>query len=93
MIILPYIGNTSGWILTEMGRQPWLVQGFLKVQDGVSPNLTPTDVWISLIGFVLLYSALAAADVYLMRKYALAGPEAAMRESVDAAPAVIGSQD
>ena len=93
VIALPYIGNTSGWILTEMGRQPWLVQGFLKVQDGISPNLTITDVWISLIGFVLLYGILAAANVYLMRKYALAGPDAALRESVDVAPAVIGSQD
>jgi cytochrome d ubiquinol oxidase subunit I len=76
-----------------MGRQPWIVQGLLRVKDGISPNLTPTDLWISLIGFALLYGVLAAADIYLMRKYALAGPNAAMRESVDLAPAPIGAQD
>jgi len=93
VILLPYIGNTSGWILTEMGRQPWIVQGLLRVQDGISPNLTTTDLWISLIGFVLLYGILAAVNVYLMKKYAVAGPDAAIRESVDLAPARIGSPD
>jgi cytochrome d ubiquinol oxidase subunit I len=93
VIVLPYIGNTSGWLLTEMGRQPWIVQGLLKVRDGISPNLTTTDLLISLIGFVLLYGTLATADIYLMRKFALAGPDAAMQESVDLAATPIGSPD
>ncbi len=93
VIVLPYIGNTGGWILTEMGRQPWIVQGLLKVQDAVSPNLTTVDLLISLIGYVVVYGALAVADFYLMRKYALAGPDAALRESVDVAPASVGAQD
>ncbi len=93
VIVLPYSATTSGWILTEMGRQPWIVQGMLKVQDAVSPNLTPADILISLIGFVALYGCLAAADVYLMKKYAVAGPDAAMHESEDVSAAPIGSQD
>jgi cytochrome d ubiquinol oxidase subunit I len=93
VIVLPYIANISGWILTEMGRQPWIVQGLLKVQDAVSPNLTNADVLASLIGFALLYGVLAAADIHLMSKYAVAGPEAAMTDSVDVASAPIGSQD
>jgi len=93
VIVLPYIANISGWILTEMGRQPWIVQGLLKVQDAVSPNLTNGDVLASLIGFALLYGVLAAADIHLMKKYAVAGPDAAMTDSVDLAPAPIGSQD
>ncbi|MBI3739601.1 MAG: cytochrome ubiquinol oxidase subunit I [Chloroflexi bacterium] len=93
VIVLPYIANTSGWVLTEMGRQPWIVQGLLKVQDAVSPNLTAVDLLISLIGYVVVYGALAVADFYLMKKYALAGPDAALRESVDAAPASVGAQD
>jgi cytochrome d ubiquinol oxidase subunit I len=93
VIVLPYIANISGWILTEMGRQPWIVQGLLKVQDAVSPNLTNADVLASLIGFALLYGVLAAADIHLMSKYAVAGSEAAMTDSVDVAPAPIGSQD
>jgi cytochrome d ubiquinol oxidase subunit I len=93
VIVLPYLANASGWILTEMGRQPWIVQGLLKVQDAVSPNLTVLDLLISLIGFVLVYGCLAAADIYLMKKYAVAGPDAAMHESVDLAPAPIGARD
>jgi len=93
LLLLPYLANASGWILTEMGRQPWIVYGLLKVQDAVSPNLTIVDLWISLIGYTLVYGSLAVAMVYLMRKYAIAGPDAALHESVDVAPALVGSQD
>lgn len=93
LLVLPYLANASGWILTEMGRQPWIVYGLLKVQDAVSPNLTSVDLWISLIGYTLVYGSLTVAMVYLMRKYAIAGPDAAMHESVDVAPAIVGSQD
>jgi cytochrome bd ubiquinol oxidase subunit I len=93
VLVLPYLANACGWILTEMGRQPWIVYGLLKVKDAVSPNLTPVDLLISLIGYTAVYGSLAVAMVYLMRKYAIAGPDAAMHESVDVAPALIGSQD
>ena len=83
MLILPYLANASGWILTEMGRQPWIVYGLLKVQDAVSPNLTTLDLLISLIGYTAVYGTLAVAMVKLMKKYAIAGPDAAMHESVD----------
>ena len=93
LLILPYLANASGWILTEMGRQPWIVQGLLKVQDGVSPNLTNIDLLISLIGYTLVYGSLAVAMVKLMLKYAKAGPDAAMHESVDVAPSLVGADD
>jgi cytochrome d ubiquinol oxidase subunit I len=93
LLILPYLANASGWILTEMGRQPWIIYGLLRVEDAVSPNLTPTDLLISLIGFAAIYLALAVSMIYLMKKYATAGPDAAMHESVDVAPAMVGSQD
>jgi cytochrome d ubiquinol oxidase subunit I len=93
LLILPYFANASGWILTEMGRQPWIVQGLLKVQDGVSPNLTPLDLLISLIGYTAVYSSLAVAMVKLMKKYAVAGPDAALHESVDVAPSLVSADD
>ena len=83
VIALPYIANTSGWILTEMGRQPWIVQGLLTVEKAVSPNLTTLDLLISLIGYLVIYGSLAGAMFYLMKKYAIAGPDAAIHESVD----------
>ena len=93
LLILPYLANASGWILTEMGRQPWIVQGLLKVEDAVSPNLTAVDLLISLIGYTAVYGTLAVAMVKLMLKYAKAGPDAAMHESVDVEPAFVGADD
>ena len=57
-LFLPYLANTGGWITTEMGRQPWIVQGLLKTEAGVSPNVTPGMILFTLIGFVVLYAAL-----------------------------------
>jgi cytochrome d ubiquinol oxidase subunit I len=61
--------NTAGWMLTENGRQPWIVQGLMKTVDGVSPTVTSTEIWISLVVFVLIYAALGAADAFLMIHY------------------------
>jgi cytochrome d ubiquinol oxidase subunit I len=61
--------NTAGWMLTESGRQPWIVQGLMKTANATSPSVTATDIWISLVVFVLLYIALGAADGYLMIHY------------------------
>ncbi|GAP15211.1 cytochrome bd-I ubiquinol oxidase subunit 1 apoprotein [Longilinea arvoryzae] len=74
-IALPYLSNTTGWILTEIGRQPWVVYGLLKTEDAFSPNLSTGMVLASLIGFTLVYGLLLIADVYLLAKYAKAGPE------------------
>jgi len=93
VIALPYIANVCGWVLTEMGRQPWIVQGLLKVEDAVSPNLTAWQVFLSLVSYALLYTALAVTMFYLMRKYAIAGPDAALHESVEIAPTLGYSQD
>ncbi len=93
IIALPYVANICGWVLTEMGRQPWIVQGLLKVEEGATPNLTAGQVLASLISYAVIYTALAGTMFYLMRKYAVAGPEAALRESVDTAPELVYSGD
>jgi cytochrome bd ubiquinol oxidase subunit I len=72
-ILLPYLANISGWLLTEMGRQPWIVMGLLKTADAVSPSITAGMVLTSLIGFLLIYGLLMAVDVYLLAKFARAG--------------------
>ena len=69
-LFLPYIANTSGWLLTEVGRQPWIVFGLMKVDKAVSPNVPFSSMLFSLIGFTLLIGGLVAADAYLLRKYA-----------------------
>lgn len=72
LIALPYLANTTGWLLTELGRTPWVVYGLMKIEDAVSLNVGAGALWITLIGFTLLYGGLMVADVYLLRKYAQA---------------------
>jgi cytochrome d ubiquinol oxidase subunit I len=69
-IALPYIAATAGWILTEMGRQPWIVQGLLLTSKANSPNVGTTWLGISLGVFITLYLALGVVDFVLMRRYA-----------------------
>jgi cytochrome d ubiquinol oxidase subunit I len=69
-VVTPFVMNTAGWLLTESGRQPWIVQGLMKTINANSPSVSATDIWISLIAFVLIYLALGAADLILMLRYA-----------------------
>jgi cytochrome d ubiquinol oxidase subunit I len=75
-IVLPYLACELGWVLAEFGRQPWIVYGLLRTRDAMSRSISPGDVLISLVGFILLYGALAAADVFLIAKYARKTDEA-----------------
>jgi cytochrome d ubiquinol oxidase subunit I len=67
--VLPFVMNTAGWLLTESGRQPWIVQGIMLTKNGISPTVSATWVAISLTGFVLLYGTLGTVDFLLMRRY------------------------
>ena len=76
-LFLPYLANTTGWILTEMGRQPWVVYNHMRTVDAFSPSLTPGMVIASLVSFTLVYGLLMGADIFLLAKYARAGAEPA----------------
>ena len=67
-ILLPHIANASGWIMSEMGRQPWIVQGLMTTESGLSPNVTANEILFSLIAFSLIFTLLLAAMVFLMVK-------------------------
>ena len=69
VVILPFLINTAGWLLTENGRQPWIVQGLMKTANGVSPSVSATDIWISITVFVLVFVALGVVDGWLMVRY------------------------
>jgi cytochrome bd ubiquinol oxidase subunit I len=73
-IPLPYVAALAGWVLTEVGRQPWIVFGLLKTADANSPSVSVTTIAVSLGVFALLYGALAVIDVVLMRRYARVDP-------------------
>jgi cytochrome bd ubiquinol oxidase subunit I len=69
MVVLPFLMNTAGWLLTESGRQPWIVQGIMLTRRGLSPSVSATELWISVILFALLYGALGTIDLILMIRY------------------------
>lgn len=80
-MILPYIASSAGWIMTEVGRQPWIVFGLQKTSDGVSPNVTTGMVATSLIGFTVIYGILAAIFIYLVVHLTKKGPAPATDEA------------
>ncbi len=83
-IPMPFLASNIGWIFTEMGRQPWVVapnpaspvdQIYLLTDWGVSPNVTASHLWISLIVFTLLYLALGIVWYKLIVRYTREGVE------------------
>ena len=75
MVALPLVANLTGWLFTEMGRQPWVVQGLLLTKNAVSPTVGPWSVGLTLGGFTLLYGALAVVEGILIVRAAKGGPE------------------
>lgn len=67
-IVLPFIANTTGWIMTEMGRQPFVVFGLMKTEDAVSPSVTANEMLFSFIAFTTIYAILAGITIYLFVK-------------------------
>ncbi|MFN8126037.1 MAG: cytochrome ubiquinol oxidase subunit I [Candidatus Nanopelagicales bacterium] len=92
-VLSPFIMNTFGWMLTENGRQPWLVQGLMLTQDGVSPSVSATEVWISIAAFAAIYVVLGIVWATLMIRYARKGlhddpDETSSGDDPDRAPAL-----
>lgn len=75
-IPLPYIAAEAGWVLAEVGRQPWIVYGIMKTSDAVSPIAT-SQVFISFLAFIIVYGLLGLFGFYLIARNAKRGPEPA----------------
>jgi len=73
-IPLPYIAGQAGWIVAEVGRQPWIVYGLMKTKDAVSP-LTSIQVGLSLPAFIIVYGILGIICFWLIAYHAKKGPE------------------
>jgi len=72
-IPLPYIAIQLGWVVTELGRQPWIVWGMMRTAEAVSP-IAPIQVITTLVGFTLVYSLLGFAGYFLIFQHAKRGP-------------------
>ena len=74
--------NLTGWIFTEMGRQPWVVYGLLKTSDARSPLVGSGSIILTIVGYTLLYGALLIVGGRLFLREIAHGPE---REPADSA--------
>ena len=68
--LTPFLINTAGWVMTEMGRQPWIVQGLLRTEDANSPRVSTGQLWLTLIGFVLLFTVLGGIALWVFLREA-----------------------
>ena len=80
--LLPLAANSFAWLFTEMGRQPWIVQGQMLTSSAVSPSVSSIEVAITVVGFTLLYGGLAVVEVGLLAKR-IRGPVAEASTSAD----------
>ena len=95
-IILPFIANSAGWIMAEVGRVPWIVNGLMLIEDGISRVVSPTQVLVTLLGYTLLYGALMVANMFLMFKYAKKGipsDEGKPETDEEGTPSLLGALD
>ncbi|GAY78761.1 cytochrome d ubiquinol oxidase subunit I [Sporolactobacillus inulinus] len=81
-IAFPFIGSTSGWLMTEIGRQPWTVFGFMQTAASVSPNVTAGQLLFSIIAFITMYSILAVVMIYLFVRTFKEGPSLNAKKDV-----------
>jgi cytochrome d ubiquinol oxidase subunit I len=84
-VLLPQIANQIGWIVAEVGRQPWIVYGIMKTSEGLSKAVQEGQVWFSLILFTLIYIGLFILFLFLLNEKIKHGPE-----DVDSIPSELG---
>jgi cytochrome d ubiquinol oxidase subunit I len=71
----PFIANTAGWLTAELGRQPWLIYGLLRTEEGSSPHVSSGNVLFTLIGFAGMYLIMGLLYFVLMVREVGHGPE------------------
>jgi len=75
LLPFPYIANTTGWYVAELGRQPFLVYGLLRTDSGISPTVSSGNTLFTLLGFVGLYLLLGLLFLLLVGKIIYKGPK------------------
>ncbi len=73
----PYIANTAGWMTAEMGRQPWLVHGLMRTEEGYSKLVSAGNGWFTFLGFAGMYTLLGILFLFLVRREIEQGPDPA----------------
>jgi cytochrome d ubiquinol oxidase subunit I len=74
-IPFPYVANTAGWMVAELGRQPWIVYGLMRTAEGTSPRVSAGDVAFTTLGFSGLYALLSILFLFLVGREIARGPQ------------------
>ena len=87
-VLIPFVMGTAGWVLTENGRQPWIVDGLMLTKDGLSPSVGAAQIAVSMTVFFLVYATLGVIAAVLMVRHARRGlpPEEHAAADRDRAP-------
>ena len=94
---LGFAAVVAGWVVTEVGRQPWVVYGLQRTRDAVTPSLSAGDVTVSLLVYVAAYIVIFGAGVYFLVRLVRSGfeeakdPEPAGTMAATARPLTAGS--
>ena len=88
--VFAVLGSSTGWIFTEMGRQPWVVFGLMTTANGVSPGVGTAEAWISIVALTLLYAVLAVIEIGLIVHYVRKGADPFVEPP---SPSLRGSDD
>lgn len=75
MIPAPFIAVLAGWVVTEVGRQPWIIYGVLRLSDAVTPSLTGGMALFTLVGYITVYAVIFSAGLLYLRRVIEAGPD------------------
>ncbi|NEN76534.1 cytochrome ubiquinol oxidase subunit I [Pelistega sp. NLN82] len=75
MAPLGYVALLAGWVVTEVGRQPWTIYGILRTEDSLSHTVSADQVGLSLIVFVIVYAIVFGCGIYYMLRHLMKGPE------------------
>jgi len=70
----PYIANEAGWVVTEVGRQPWVIYGLMRTSEATSPTVAAGETIFTLIGFAGMYFMLGVLFLYLVLREIAIGP-------------------
>lgn len=85
MVPFPFVASVGGWVVRELGRQPWIVYGELTVEDALS-HVGRASLLVSCTLFVAIFLALAVTNWTLITRFALRGPDATQLGATEPLP-------
>lgn len=82
-VVGPFIANEAGWIVAEIGRQPWIVYGLMKTSAAASPSVSSSEILFSVVMFGTVYAMLFLVFIYVLDRKIRGGPEPAGAGELD----------